>query len=237
MTPRILAAASPGEVRVAVLREDALVDYAIWRPGASDGVGDLYRGRVISRVPTMAGSFLALDGAEGFLPDSEGGAGAREGDVMSVRVTRAAQGGKGPRLTARLGPDEIPPKRGPGALLELARHYADAPVLTDDRALAAKLKPLLDGRVEVVSHAFNEDIEEQVQALAQPDVDLPGGARLHIHPTPALVAIDVDQVARRPGGRPRRPRIGWQTSRCCRGWRGRSGCAICRARSWWTLPG
>ena len=36
------------------------------------------------------------------------------------------------------------------------------------------------------------------------DVDLPGGARLHIHPTPALVAIDVDAggatAERRQGG-------------------------------------
>ena len=44
-----------------------------------------------------------MNGAEGFLPDSEGGASLREGDLVSVRVTRAAQGGKGPRLTARLG--------------------------------------------------------------------------------------------------------------------------------------
>ena len=32
----------------------------------------------------------------------------------------------------------------------------------------------------------------QVQALTQPDVDPRNGARLHIQPTPALVAIDVD---------------------------------------------
>ena len=60
---------------------------------------------------------------------------------MSVRVTRAAQGGKGPRLTARLAPDEVPPARGPGALLELARTHPDAPVLIDDSALAARMKP------------------------------------------------------------------------------------------------
>ena len=85
-----------------MLRDDTLLDYAIWRPGAPDGVGDLHRGRVIARVAAMAGSFLALDGTEGFLPDSEGGAGLHEGDLVSVRVTRAAQGGKGPRLTAHL---------------------------------------------------------------------------------------------------------------------------------------
>ena len=88
MTLRVLAAASPGEVRVAVLHDDALLDYAIWRPGAPDGVGDLFRGRVIARVAAMAGSFLALDGTEGFLPDSQGGAGLHDGDLVSVRVTR-----------------------------------------------------------------------------------------------------------------------------------------------------
>ena len=128
MTARILAAASPGEVRVAVVRDGMLLDYAIWRPGAPDGVGDIHRGRVIARVPAMAGAFVALDGAEGFLPDSDGGAALTEGDFVPVQVTRAAQGGKGPRLTARFASDAvllgdgpaalIAP--GPGALLELA---------------------------------------------------------------------------------------------------------------------
>src|SRR3984885_11867107 len=182
--PRIVAAASPGEIRVAVLRDDTLLDYAIWRPGAADGVGDLHRGRVIARVPAMAGSFLALNGAEGFLPDSEGGAGLREGDFVSVRVTRAAQGGKGPRLTARLGPGEVPPQVGPGAVLEFARYHSDALVEVDDGALAARLKPSLGDRVHVVAGAFDDGIEEQVQALEQSEVDLPGGARVHVPPTP-----------------------------------------------------
>jgi Ribonuclease G/E len=192
VTPRILASVSPGEVRVAVLRDEALLDYAIWRPGAPDGVGDLHRGRVITRVPAMAGGFLALEGAEGFLPDSEGGVGLHEGDVVSVRITRAAQGGKGPRLTARLAPDEIPPARGPGALLELAQYHSDAQVLIDDSALAARLKPSLGDRVVVVTRAFDADMEDQVEALAQPNIEFDGGTKLHIHPTPALVAIDVD---------------------------------------------
>jgi Ribonuclease G/E len=192
MTLRLLAACGPGEVRVGVVRDDELLDYAIWRPGASDGVGDLHRARVIARVPAMAGSFLALDGTEGFLPDSEGGASLREGGFVSVRITRAAQGGKGPRLTARLAAGEVPPARGPGALLELARRRPDAPVLIDDGALAARVRPVLGDRVEVVANAFDDEVEGQVQVLGQPEVELHNGARLHIHPTPALVAIDVD---------------------------------------------
>ncbi len=195
MTARILAAASPGEVRVAVEQDGALQDYAIWRPGSPDGVGDLYRGRVISRVPALAGAFVALDGQQGFLPDSAGAAAMGAGDVVTVRVTRAAQGGKGPRLRAEPAAEGSRRgllARGPGPLLELAAHYPDAPVLVDSAALAARLRPSLGDRLDRVSEAFDDTVETGVAALAQPEIELAGGARLSIHPTPALVAIDVD---------------------------------------------
>ncbi|MBY0332227.1 MAG: ribonuclease, partial [Acetobacteraceae bacterium] len=109
MTLRLLASASPGEVRVALLQDGALVEYWVDRPDLPDGVGDLHRARVAALAPAMAGAFLLLGGGEtGFLPDDEAGAvrhGAarlQEGLVLPVRVTRAAQGGKGPRVTARL---------------------------------------------------------------------------------------------------------------------------------------
>jgi len=192
MTPRILASCSPGEVRVAVVSRDELIDYALWRPGAPDGVGDLHVGRVTARVPAMAGCFVALDGTEGFLPDSECLAALHQGDTVRVRVTRAAQGGKGPRLTARLAPDEIAPARGPGPLLELAQRFPGAPLHADDTALAARLRPTLADRLRLVGRAFDDALEEQVEALTQPEVKLPMGVRLHIQPTPALVAIDID---------------------------------------------
>ena len=155
MSFALLAAAGPGEVRVAVVKGAELLDYALWRPGAPDGVGDLHRGRVIARVPAMAGAFVALapvTAPEGFLPDSEGGAAATAGTVLGVRVTRAAQGGKGPRLSARLDeqdrnwPARGPPamlRRGAGAVDRLAGLYPDVPVQVDDPALAAALRPAL----------------------------------------------------------------------------------------------
>lgn len=203
MTVRILAAASPGEVRVAAVNDGSLLDYAIWRPGAPDGVGDLYRGRVIARVPAMAGAFVTLNGdGDGFLPDSEGAARADAGDVLTVRITRAAQGGKGPRLTASPPPGD--PRdgstrgllaRGPGALLELAARYPDAALLIDDDAFIARLRPALGDRLRRVAEAFDDEIAAQAEALAHPVVELPSGARLAIHPTPALMAIDVDSGA------------------------------------------
>ena len=201
MTIRILAAASPGEVRVAAACDDTLLDYALWRPGAPDGVGDLYRGRVTARIQAMAGAFVALDGALGFLPDSEGAKHASEGSVLAVRVTRAAQGGKGPRLTALLGPAEAalagdgPPgllRRGPGAAELLAALYPEAPILADDPALVALLRPVFGQRIAFAAQVFDDALETAIAALADPVVTLPSGSRLSIHPTPALVAIDVD---------------------------------------------
>lgn len=211
MSVRILAAASPGEVRIAAACGDELLDYAIWRPGSPDGIGDLYRGRVLSRVPAMAGAFVSLGGPDGFLPDSAGGASVSVGDLLVVRVTRAAQGGKGPRLTAQLTPDEAKLTagggkgllaRGEGALLELAARFPDASLHVDSPAWAVQLKPRLGERLQVIRRAFDEPIEAAIDALAEPEVDLPGGARLRIYPTPALVAIDIDtggEVAKQSG--------------------------------------
>jgi Ribonuclease G/E len=211
VTVRILAAASPGEVRVAAVRGDELLDYAIDRPGAPDGVGDIYRGRVIARAPALGGVFVALPrAADGFLPDTEGGKGVTEGTILGVRVTRAAQGGKGPRLSARLSPEQAAGqgpeqavgqgpqglvRRGPGAVERLAALHPDAPVCVDDPALLATLRPMLGGRLMPQSPAFDDDLRGAIAELAQPELALRGGARLSFHPTPALVAIDVDSGA------------------------------------------
>ncbi len=205
MSLAIRAESSPGEVRVAVTSDARLLDYAIWRPGAPDGVGDLHKGRITARVPAMAGAFVALEGAEGFLPDSEGGAGATEGAAIAVRVTRAAQGGKGPRLTARLSDEDFALagrseagsparlRRGPNPVERFAALYPDAPVLADDPALRAKLRGSLGDRVRLErGGVFDEVLAGEIEALAESSVALPGGAMLHVHPTPALVAIDVD---------------------------------------------
>jgi hypothetical protein len=195
----IRVATSPGEARIAVVDDNRLVDYALWRPGAPDGVGDVHRGRVIARVAAMAGAFVALVDAEGFLPDSEGAKGLTAGTILTVRVTRAAQGNKGPRLTARFDePASSRPlgliRRGPDPIARLAVRYPDAPILVDGAGVAAGLRQG-DGagdRVSVASCVLDDDIADAIDALSRPVVEIPGGASLSIWPTPALVAIDVD---------------------------------------------
>jgi Ribonuclease G/E len=193
---RILASCGPGEIRVAVMDGDTLLDYAIDRPGAPDGVGDLHVGRVAALVPAMAGAFVELAGAQAFLPDSHG-AGLTEGRFLAVRVSRAAQGGKGPRLTARgcealevQGPARLL-QRGPGALERIALALPDAPVWIDDAVVLARLR-LGSGRARLVACAFDDALEAEVEALGEREIDLPGGLRASIVPTPALTAIDVD---------------------------------------------
>ncbi len=181
---------------MAVRTDGRVVDYMIWRPGAPDGVGDVHRGRVIAIVPAMAGAFVALAGAEGFLPDSESVKGLTAGTILTVRVTRAAQGGKGPRLSARVsGSDDGPfglRQLGPDPLRELAARYPDARIEIDDPALAASVRSDLGARVALVAAAFDDDVETEIENLAATEVTLPSGVRISVHPTPALVAIDVD---------------------------------------------
>ncbi len=175
--------------------DGVLHDYAIWRPGAPDGLGELHRGRVVARVPAMAGAFVAIAGSEGFLPDSEGAADA--GTILGVRITRAAQGGKGPRLSARLSDAELglvgsgPPAllaAGPNAIHRLRARHPDAPIDIDDPGTAARL-PF---PARIVARAFSDEVEASIEALSEPVCQLPGGARLSVYPTPALTALDVD---------------------------------------------
>lgn len=209
----IRVSVSPGERRVALLRDDRLHAAAIERPARPDGIGDLHRARVSAISKPMSGAFLLLaDGATAFLPDSEAPdrKALHEGAILPIRITRAGQGGKGPRATARLTEAErviaaadngvALIRRGPDAALRLALREPSAEVATDNPAEAARLKRLLGDRVRLLREpAFDEDLEAEFDLLAGNEVPLPGGGRLTIHSTPALTAIDVDAGAHAGG--------------------------------------
>ncbi len=201
---RILGAKSPGELRIAVLKNDLLEDYAIWRPGAPDGLGDVYAARITARVPAMAGAFVALPDAEGFLPDSQGAAGLAEGAYVTVRVTRSAQGGKGPRLAlADAGGAQTKQgllRRGETPLHRLAVLHPSAEIWLDDTGLFASLSATdMAPRLRLVPDAFDEPLAAEIEALGEAWTTLPGGLRAGFFPTPALTAIDMDGAATTAG--------------------------------------
>jgi hypothetical protein len=198
--PLILASTSPGEVRVAVLENGILADYALWRPGSPDGFGDVHIGRVVSRVPALAGAFVAIEGEDGFLPDSAGAHQVTEGQIIAVRITRSAQAGKGPRLAmdGRIHPGVLTGKprlvtRGVSPLVQVAMRHRAATIEIDDHSLIPDLRAALgDERVGYVTRAFSPALDDEVAGLADQTAALPGGARVHIQPTRALTAIDID---------------------------------------------
>nr|WP_305123259.1 ribonuclease E/G [Roseomonas sp. GC11] len=178
------------------------------RPARPEGVGDVHVARLSARAPAMGGAFLALAGGEtGFLPDTEGAKGRHEGAWLRVTVTRAAQGGKGPRLSAKghEGAEQGPLRliaRGPDAPRLLAARHPQARLVVDHAATAARLRAALGAERVTLSPApaFSEELEEEFETLAGMAVPLPGGGRLTLHPTPALLAIDID-AGTQAGGR------------------------------------
>ncbi len=180
-----------------------LAEYGLWRPGAPDGFGDLHRGRVSARAAALGGAFVKLVGEQdGFLPDREVAVPPGVGAVLGVRILRAAQAGKGPKLTSRLRPDEAEAtasgdarlvRRGASAVAALLGARPDAPVFVTELAVAAQLAGETGGRTLVVAAGGpGPAVEEELASLRDVVVALPGGAVASFTPTPALVAIDVD---------------------------------------------
>ncbi|MFT9026590.1 ribonuclease E/G [Acetobacter indonesiensis] len=191
-------ASFPGEYRLAVTDNQSLLDYALWRPAAPDGVGDVYLARISTLAPGMGGAFLDLGGGEsGFLPLQSGKQPLTEGQTLVVRVTRAAQGGKGLRLQQEPAPDILPDKvgliaRGPTPLVRLAHRWPEARIIVDSAAASALIPQALRSRREQGVHVLPADIAQACDALEDASVALPGGMQASITPTPALIAIDMD---------------------------------------------
>jgi Ribonuclease G/E len=178
--------------RISLLRGDFLAEFFLWNWEQPDGVGDICSARITARAPAMAGSFADIgNGVTGFLPDSAGK--LSEGTYFTAQITRAPQGGKGPRLAALADKPEQKPglvKRGPGPLLELAARFPNVPVVADDYAFIAMLRPVLPMTYQAVT--FDPVLEDEISLLFTPIAPLPHGALAHITPTPAVITIDID---------------------------------------------
>ena len=118
MSAELLLSVSPGEVRAALLEDDAVVELLVERPGIDDGGGDgpgaIHLGRVTAVVESLNAAFVDIGGGSAaFLPASAAAATpvqgkksiaslVHEGEAVLVQVTRAGAGDKGPKATRRL---------------------------------------------------------------------------------------------------------------------------------------
>lgn len=192
---------APGIIRIAVIKEQTLLDFGIWYPGYSDGFGDIYLGCVDSYLPALGGAFVTLGkNLSGFLPDNTGAKGLHEGDWTVVRVTRSTQGGKGLRLDGRNIPplnvpkDKVPQllQAGPSLFEELAQRWDNIDIISDELNITNLILTSYKSRIHLTKEPIDPEIMEQIEALETNEVTLPMGMKASITPTPALIAIDMD---------------------------------------------
>jgi Ribonuclease G/E len=196
---RIAISVKHDTARIALLAGDILTEYAIWNFTEPGDIGDRFTARLTAKVPAMAGSFADLGTTTGFLPDSAG-TGLTEGAYFCARITRMAQSGKGPRIAEIDGPHAEktgPLQLGLGPLPDLAGRFPSAPICIDDYGLIAEIAKRCGGdslpaRIHHQNTTFDAVLEDELAALAEPTAQLSSGARIHIAPTPALTAIDID---------------------------------------------
>jgi ribonuclease G len=206
MAHELLIQVGAGETRAALVSDGRLEGFwrepAIGHEGAR--LGDVYRGRVAKVVPAMQAAFVDLGlKQDGFLSLRDAPA-LHEGQAIVVAVTRPAEGAKGPKLTARVAPDDEarrngPPeclRRGPGMVgLVLKAVPANAAVFIDDGPVAEAARKAFPRRTITLAHEdlfARHDVEEQVAALYRPRVPLAGGGWITIQPTEGMTAIDVN---------------------------------------------
>jgi Ribonuclease G/E len=200
-----LISALPGEIRAAWLDGERLVDLVVQRETGAAAPGDLYLGRIAQLDKALAPGRKLV-----------------EGEAVALRVTRAATGDKGVRLSARLAdpPADLQDRiRGlkPPALLArgddlIARALAATPapedIVIDDPATFAKVKRIASGleQTEVVLDLDplplfeRAGVEAEIEALLGPRVELPSGGFLLVEPVTSLTAIDVNSGGHRARG-------------------------------------
>lgn len=138
--------------------------------------GDKRDAHIVSVAPQQGGAFLELAGGEPAFLSTQDAASLVEGSRLTVSVFAEARQGKLARVIA----DGV---AGTGSLFE--RWTASLP--KGDYARHDDASPHLWA--------------DALALAAEPVVPLPGGGRLQVSPTPALVAVDVDTAGRVDKGR------------------------------------
>ena len=165
-----------GETRAALYKGKTCLELFLIREseGLRPSAGDVFSGRVRSVDSGLSAAFLDLgDDTPGFLNFSAapGAPRFREGQMLRVRVTREAEGDKGPILS----------------YIEVSD--ADSPARETGVDIFSRLKGLYPD-LEVTQGAVPD-----LLGAIEPDVALKGGGSITIEHTRALTAIDVDTGA------------------------------------------
>jgi Ribonuclease G/E len=141
--------------------------------GAGPRLGARYRARIEEIAPALRLAYLDLGGETAVLPLPRTSELAR-GAAIEVEVSAEPRAGKA--ATARLlGPAEGRPQR-----------LAEAP------SLQARLAAFAPGAAVERGEDAREAADEAEEAVLAIRHDLPGGLRISIEPTAALVAVDLD---------------------------------------------
>lgn len=181
--------------------------------------GDIFVGRIKTVSKALKGAFVDIGAArDGFLPVRKNDAAPIEGAKVIVKARRPALGGKGAVLTldwacglqseekSKIETMEVTARVGAltepaGAALQAVMQNSAAGMDIVVNDVAAKLA--LDARN--VACAFAEDfsitrlIDEAIEQSLERTINLPHGARLHIHETEAGALFDVDLAAAADG--------------------------------------
>lgn len=215
MSMRLLISALPGETRAVWQEDGRLVDLAILRDDKPAIAGNIYIGRVTAIDKGLSAAFVEIGQTRpGFLPLDEADGGLSEGAAIIVRAVREPKDEKGARLTGRGVPANLsaaarrqtPPKllRTAQDPIAVALATANPPdeIVTDDLETYRRATAVLQDRPELcnalrldldpVSLFEREGVEESIEALLDPRVELPSGGHLLIEPTRTLIAIDVN---------------------------------------------
>lgn len=175
-----------GETRAAIVENGRVVELHFDRwseQGMRAHAGELYAGRVTRIDGSLNAAFVDLGrGEPGFLPFGKAGRpkGLHDGAMIGVRVAREAFTGKGPTL----------------AMTEIT-DLPDRPDLMEtDANLAERLLRRYPEAEVQWADEINIDLAAAIDAAQDKHVGLKGGGTLHIEPTAALTAIDIDSAGR-----------------------------------------
>jgi len=203
--------------QLALMQGDTLVELRSDRPDGATRAGDIHVVQVSGKAPELDGVFVRMaGGVDGAISGRHGGRKLNDGQLLIAQVDRAAEAGKGPRLTTRL--------RLPGACVVL-RPFDPAPAVplrlrdgAERDALLARAQALSeagDGGILLRSKAARTDeaalaaeaaaLRRQWTQIVQASAEIGGpallwrddaiAAALRDHAGPALARVVVDDAA------------------------------------------